>query len=141
MPAGGSDRSVLIVPLEGMVSIPMCSTRKRSLCVSGMAEHSGLLSTFRVDENPHNKVKAESAQGAALHLPGRGSWAKPELRHFPALTWNELCLFPLAQSHTESFSWGTSVQLIPQHSSTCRLWKISKSKHLLAKHAEENSAF
>lgn len=120
------------------VSIPMCSTRNKATCVPGLSEQSGLLSTHRLDWTYTTKPRAhrelfsisqdvvpgQDLRRSAPHLEQALSWALP---------------VPSAQSHTiKSFSWGTYVQLIPQHSSKCRLWESQKAS-ILAKHAVGNS--
>lgn len=114
-----------------LVSIPMCSPRKRSLCVSGMAEQRGLLSTLRGDGNPHSKVKAEGAQGCSapprMWFLGK-TWAQTlSCSH---LEWTLSWALPVSSCTVpqRSFSWVTRVQLIAQHSSKCRLWKNLKNQ-------------
>lgn len=127
-----------------LVSIPMCSPRKRSLCVSGMAEQRGLLSTLRGDGNPHSKVKAEGAQGCSapprMWFLGK-TWA--QTLSCPHLEWTLSWALPVSSCTVpqRSFSWLHVFSWLHSTAQNAGFGKISKTKHLLAKRAEENSAF
>lgn len=106
--------------------------KEKATCVSGLQNTEGSRHTLGRRE-PTQQSKSWECTGSCSAPPR--TWLLDK-------TWDQTCSSPRLEgalppalppalpvpSCTKSFSWGVYVQLIPEDSSKCSLWKISKKK-------------